>query len=58
VQRIEDAKTQRSWLACSLALVFSLEEKRARNFVLDEFGKTLLWSFESMQGELLSRAPR
>jgi hypothetical protein len=56
VQRIEDEKAGRAWLSCSFVLVFSLEEKAARNFVLDEFGKTLLWTFESMQGELLSKA--
>jgi hypothetical protein len=37
-------------------LVFSLEEKAARNFVLDEFGKTLLWTFEGLQRELLDAA--
>jgi len=56
VERIEDLKVNRSWLSCSFVLVFSLEEKAARNFVLDEFGKTLLWSFDAMQGELLSQA--
>ena len=56
VQRIEDTKTQRTWLACSFVLVFSLEERAARNFVLDEFGKTLLWSFTAMQRELLNQA--
>lgn len=46
----------RSWLSLSFVLVFSLEEKAARNFVLDEFGKTLLWSFDSLQQTLLSEA--
>ena len=56
VQRLEDKKMGRYWLSCSFALVFSLEDKLARNFVLDEFGKHLLWSFTAMQGELLSKA--
>lgn len=56
VQRIEDEKAGRAWLSCSFVLVFSLEDKAARNFVLDEFGKTLCWTFESMQGSLLASA--
>lgn len=56
VKRIEDEKAGRSWLSLSFVLVFSLEEKAARNFVLDEFGKPLLWTFESMQGQLLAEA--
>jgi hypothetical protein len=45
VTRIEDKKTGRAWLSLACVLVFSLEDKAARNFVLDEFGKTLLWTF-------------
>lgn len=56
VSRIDQKKTQRSWLACSFVLVFSLEERAARNFVLDQFGKTLLWSFRGMQADLLAKA--
>lgn len=56
VQRVEDKKMGRYWLMCSFVLVFSLEDKRARNFVLDEFGKHLLLSFQPMQGELLRTA--
>jgi hypothetical protein len=56
VARIEDKKTGRAWLSLSFVLVFSLEEKAARNFVLDEFGKTLLWTFEGLQRELLNEA--
>jgi hypothetical protein len=56
VARIEDKKTGRAWLSLSFVLVFSLEEKAARNFVLDEFGKTLLWTFEGLQRELLQEA--
>lgn len=53
---VEDKKTQRCWLAFSFVLVFSLEEKAARNFVLDQFGRTLFWSFESLQRSLLADA--
>lgn len=56
VERIEDKKTQREWLSLSFVLVFSLEDKSARNFVLDEFGKTLLWTFTAMQPGLLADA--
>lgn len=56
VERIEDKKSGRSWLACTFVLVFSLETKEARNFILDEFGKTLLWSFRAIQAELLGKA--
>lgn len=56
VQRVEDKKLGRAWLSCSYVLVFSLEDKRVRNFVLDEFGKRLFWSFEAMQRELLASA--
>lgn len=45
----EDKKTGKVWLAFSFALVFSLEEKAARNFVLDQFGRYLFWTFEVMQ---------
>lgn len=50
--RVEDKKMGRQWLAFTFVLVFSLEEKAARNFVLDRFGQALYWSFESMQREL------
>lgn len=53
---IEDKKTNRRWLSFSFVLVFSLESKEARNFVLDEFGKTLIWTFHSLQGDLLREA--
>jgi hypothetical protein len=56
VTRVEDKKSGRQWLSLSFVLVFSLEDKAVRNFVLDEFGKTLLWSFVSMQRELLQDA--
>lgn len=56
VTRIENKKMQQAWLSCSFVLVFSLEDKAARNFVLDEFGRTLLWSFQAMQGGLLDKA--
>lgn len=55
-KRIEDKSTGRCWLSFSFVLVFSLESKEARNFVLDEFGKPLLWSFERLQRELLNEA--
>jgi len=53
---IDDKKTQRRWLSFSFVLVFSLETREARNFVLDQFGRTLLWSFEAMQRDLLRQA--
>lgn len=56
VTRIEDKKAGRQWLSLSFVIVFSLEEKAARNFVLDEFGRTLVWTFRAMQGELLKSA--
>lgn len=56
VTRVDQKKTQRSWLACSFVVVFSLEDRAARNFVLDQFGKTLLWSFRVMQADLLRSA--
>jgi hypothetical protein len=56
VTRIEDKKTGRAWLSMAFVLVFSLEEKSARNFVLDEFGRTLVWTFTAMQRELLNQA--
>lgn len=55
-KRIEDKASGRCWLSFSFVLVFSLEEKEARNFVLDEFGKALLLSFRRLQGELLDNA--
>lgn len=48
----EDKKMGRQWLAFTFVVVFSLEERAARNFVLDEFGKSLLWSFERSQPDL------
>ncbi len=56
VTRVDDRKTGTCWLAMSFVLVFSLEEKAARNFVLDQFGRTMYWSFERMQGDLLQKA--
>ena len=55
-KRMENKESGRSWLQFSFVLVFSLEDKEARNFVLDEFGKGLLWSFLGMQRELLNTA--
>jgi hypothetical protein len=49
-------KDEADWLACSFVLVFGLEDKEARAFVLDEFGKRLRWTFEAMQRDLLSEA--
>jgi hypothetical protein len=49
-------KDEDDWLACSFVLVFGLEDKGARAFVLDEFGKRLRWTFEAMQRDLLSQA--
>lgn len=48
----EDKKSGRQWLSFAFVVVFSLEERAARNFVLDEFGKALLWSFQRSQPEL------
>lgn len=48
----EDKKLGRQWLAFSFVLVFSLEEKAARNFVLDRFGQALYWTFEAVQRDL------
>jgi hypothetical protein len=56
VSRVDEKKSQRSWLSCSFVLVFSLEDRSSRNFVLDQFGKTLLWSFQGMQADLLQEA--
>ncbi len=36
----------------TFVLVFSLEDKAARNFVLDQFGRSLLWSFERIDPTL------
>jgi hypothetical protein len=52
VKRMEDAKSNRSWLSLTFVLVFSLEDKAARNFVLDQFGRSLLWSFERIDPTL------
>jgi hypothetical protein len=49
-------KDEADWLACSFVLVFGLEDKEARAFVLDEFGKRLRWTFEAMQRDLLADA--
>ena len=56
VQRIEDKKTGESWLACSFVLVFALDSRVARTFVLDEFGKPLYFTFESIQQDLIAAA--
>lgn len=56
VKRTDDEKSRRSWLTLTFVLVFDLEDKAARNFVLDEFGKMLLWTFRSIQQELLAEA--
>lgn len=56
VSRVDEKKGQRSWLTCSFVLVFSLEDRAARNFVLDRFGQTLLWSFVGLQADLLKSA--
>jgi hypothetical protein len=56
VARIEDKKMGRAWLSLSFVLVFSLEDKTARDFVLDEFGRTLFWTFAGMQDGLLEKA--
>lgn len=49
-------KDEDDWLACSFVLVFGLEDKEARAFVLDEFGKRLRWTFEAIQRDLLAQA--
>jgi hypothetical protein len=49
-------KDEADWLACSFVVVFGLEDKDARTFVLDEFGKRLRWTFEAQQRDLLSQA--
>lgn len=49
-------KDEDDWLACSFVVVFGLEDKAARAFVLDEFGKRLRWTFEAMQRDLLATA--
>jgi hypothetical protein len=49
-------KDEADWLACSFVVVFGLEDKEARTFVLDEFGKRLRWTFEAMQRDLLAQA--
>lgn len=49
-------KDEDDWLACSFVIVFGLEDKEARAFVLDEFGKRLRWTFEAQQRDLLSQA--
>ena len=54
--KVIEPKDSRTFLSLSFVLVFSLEEKAARNFVLDEFGKTLLWTFQAMHGDLLRDA--
>lgn len=48
-------KDEDDWLACSFVLVFGLEDKEARAFVLDEFGKRLRWTFEAIQRDLLEQ---
>jgi hypothetical protein len=49
-------KDEADWLSCSFVLVFGLEDKEARAFVLDEFGKRLRWTFEAIQRDLLDLA--
>lgn len=49
-------KDEADWLAFSFVLVFGLEDKEARAFVLDEFGKRLRWTFEAIQRDLLDQA--
>lgn len=53
---IEDKKMGTRHLAFSFVLVFSLETKAARDFVLDNFGRTLLWTFQALQRDLLATA--
>jgi hypothetical protein len=55
---VKGAKTGRSWLAFSFVLVFDLVEKKARNFVIDEFGNTLRLSFDPIQLDLLDDEAR
>lgn len=52
----EDKKSGRRWLSFSFVLTFSLSSRSSRNFVIDEFGKTLLWSFRPLQSDLLASA--
>lgn len=44
------------WLELTCTLLFSLESKLARDFVLDTFGRTRLWTFEPLQRDLLADA--
>lgn len=53
---IEDKKTNRRWLSFSFVLTFSLHNRESRNFVIDEFGKALVWSFRPIQRDLLQNA--
>lgn len=53
---MEDKASARRWLSFSFVVVFSLQGRAARNFVIDEFGKTLLWSFRPIQADLLASA--
>lgn len=48
-QRVEDKKTGKVWLAFQFVLVFSLAERRHRNFAIDHFGTPLYLSFERLQ---------
>ena len=55
-ERVEEIKkgqkTGRAWLKFAFVLVFDLVGKEARNFAIDEFGNTLLLSFEALQHAL------
>jgi len=48
----EDEKGGTRWVILTVTLVFSLESKVARDFVLDHFGRQLAWTFEPLQREL------
>lgn len=52
----EDAKNGTRWIALTAVLDLSLETAKARGFVLEGFGRPLLWTFESMQRDLLEEA--
>lgn len=52
----EDERSGHCSLVLTATLVFSLESKVARDFVLDSFGRSLLWTFEPLQRDLLADA--
>jgi hypothetical protein len=56
VKRMGDEKTGRYWLALTFVLVVTLDSQEARTFVIDGFGRELLWTFTAMQRELLNEA--